>query len=55
MDKQVLIVSLVTGFLGLLSVILGFTAEVTKITVSTKLYFIKNINVVAAYGLLDQF
>ncbi|KAF3335915.1 hypothetical protein FCM35_KLT20422 [Carex littledalei] len=31
MDKQVLYVSLVSGFLGLLSVILGFTAEVTKI------------------------
>jgi hypothetical protein len=31
MDKKVLYVSLVCGFLGLLSVILGFTAEVTKI------------------------
>ncbi|XP_078148338.1 protein VASCULATURE COMPLEXITY AND CONNECTIVITY-like [Carex rostrata] len=31
MNKQVLYVSLVCGFLGLLSIILGFTAEVTKI------------------------
>ncbi|KAJ4802706.1 hypothetical protein LUZ62_015272 [Rhynchospora pubera] len=34
MEKQVLIVSLVAGFLGLFSVILGFTAEVTKINAS---------------------
>ncbi|XP_078148336.1 uncharacterized protein LOC144543802 isoform X1 [Carex rostrata] len=37
MDKQVLYVSLVSGFLGLLSVILGFTAEVTKIN-ATDIY-----------------
>jgi hypothetical protein len=35
MDKTVIVVSAVVGSLGLLSAILGFAAESTKITVST--------------------
>jgi hypothetical protein len=35
MDKTTIIVSAVVGSLGLLSAILGFSAEGTKITVST--------------------
>lgn len=36
MEGRVLVVSIVVGFLGLLSVILGFVAEATRIKVKQK-------------------
>lgn len=38
MERRVVVICAVVGVLGLLSVILGFVAEATKIKVSKKIY-----------------